>query len=462
LVETLTLFTFLIAAAVLSPAQTFTTLHNFSGLDGNDPYLMSLVQGTDGNLYGATFLGGAYSNGEVFKITPAGTISTIYSFCPSDCNGGSTPGAGLLAASDGNLYGTTWYGGANAGGVVYRITLSGTETVVYNFSNSGNPDGNLPQAAVTQGTDGNFYGTTGEFGASIYGTVDKITPAGVETTLQSFSGHNGAFPKAKLIEGTDGSFYGTTSGRGVGSDASSYGSIFKVTPAGQFKTLHAFAGYPVDGQGSYGGMVQGADGNLYGTTTGGGAYSAGTVFSISPDGSIYKVIHNFGRDGAYPYGDLIQGTDGKLYGTTSGRGANNGGTIFAITTSGTISTIHNFDAADGMLSYGGLVQATNGSFYGTTNVGGVNGDGTVYSISVGLGPFVKALPTSGKVGQAVRILGSNLTGATSVSFNGTPATFTVLSHSQITTMVPSGATTGNVQVTVPSGTLTSNVAFQVR
>jgi uncharacterized repeat protein (TIGR03803 family) len=162
----------------------------------------------------------------------------------------------------------------------------------------------------------------------------------------------------------------------------------------------------------------------------------------------------------------VQGTDGNFYGTTSGGGANNNcdegcGTVFKITPEGILSRLHSFDGTDG-IEPNGLVQATNGNFYDTTSRGGANNDGTVYSLSTGLGPFVETRPVSGKAGAAVIILGNNLTGATDVSFNGTPVTFTVISDTEITTTVPDGATTGQVEVTTPSGTLISNGNFHVK
>jgi uncharacterized repeat protein (TIGR03803 family) len=190
-------------------------------------------------------------------------------------------------------------------------------------------------------------------------------------------------------------------------------------------------------------------------------------------------VHNFCSQGVFPFctdgvapaTGLIQGIDGNLYGTTALGGANNGGTIFEITPSGTLTTLYSFGAdggADGDQPGAGLVQATNGDLYGTAYYGGTSGAclggscGTIFRLSVGLGPFVETQTTSGKVGAAVKILGTDLTGATSVSFNGTAAVFTVVSPSLITTTVPASATTGTVEVVTPTGTLSSNVPFRVR
>jgi uncharacterized repeat protein (TIGR03803 family) len=336
---------------------------------------------------------------------------------------------------------------------------------LYSFDST---DGANPYAGLVQGTDGNFYGTTYVGGHNNYGTVFKITPSGKLTTLYSFcsksSCADGARPYAGLVQGTNGDFYGTTGeGGGVGS-----GTVFKITPSGKLTTLHSFDGK--DGSGPYAALVQGANGDFYGTTLQGGAGTActancGTVFEISPSGKP-KTLYNFCfksdcTDGYYPSGALVRGANGDFYGTTREGGAHNLGTVFKITPSGKLTTLWSFDGTDGDQPYAGLVQDTNGSFYGTTVLGGANGDGTVFSLSVGLGPFVETQPTSGTVGAVVKILGTDLTGATSVTFNGTPAVFKVVSASLITTTVPTDATTGTVDVTTPKGTLKSNVVFRV-
>jgi uncharacterized repeat protein (TIGR03803 family) len=208
---------------------------------------------------------------------------------------------------------------------------------------------------------------------------------------------------------------------------------------------------------------------LYGTTISGGAYGDGTIFGITPSGKVttlYNVCSQSGcPDGNYLYANLIQASDGNLYGIMDVGGTNGSGTIFKITLSGTLTTLYNFcsqsGCPDGQYPAAGLVQDTDGNLYGTTADGGANGDGTVYSLSIGLAPFVETLPTSGKVGAAVKILGTNLTGATSVSFNGKAAAFTVVSSSEIAATVPTGATAGDVQVVTSSGTFVSNVSFRV-
>ncbi|MGA2590581.1 MAG: choice-of-anchor tandem repeat GloVer-containing protein [Bryobacteraceae bacterium] len=459
--------------AIVLHAQTFTTLHSLDGTDGEgENPVAALVQATNGDLYGTTGLGGANAAGTVFKITPSGTLTTFYSFCSqSGCTDGSRPYAGLIQATNGDFYGTTYFGGgAKDDGTVFKITPSGALRTLYSFcSQSGCTDGGLPDAGLVQAANGNFYGTTDGGGANAAGTVFKITTGGKLTTLYSFCAQSGCtdgqYPDAGLIQATNGDFYGTTSG------SSGVGTVFKITTGGKLTTLHSFCSQSgcTDGQYPYAGLVQATNGDFYGTTSAGGASGHGTVFKITPSGAL-RTLYSFCSqsgctDGSGPYAGLIQATNGDLYGTTEYGGAYGYGTVFEMTPGGTLTTLYSFCAqsgcTDGQYPYAGLVQDTNGTFYGTTEYGGAYGDGTIFTLSVGLGPFVRTLPTSGKVGAAVKILGTGLTGSTSVTFNGTAATFTVVSASEITTTVPVGATTGTAQVVTPSATLSSNVPFQV-
>jgi uncharacterized repeat protein (TIGR03803 family) len=453
-----TVVLFCVATAIAAPAQTFTNLLSFDGSDGASPLYVSLVQGTDGNLYGTTQAGGANGVGTVFKITPLGALNTLHSFDTAD---GASPYAGLVQASDGNFYGTTEAGGAGGVGTVYKITSGGTLTTLHSFcAQTGCTDGSEPTSALVQGTDGNLYGTTYAGGSNGKGTVFKITTLGVLTTLYSFSGADGTNPYAGLVQASNGNFYGTTYFGG----AAGLGTIFRITAGGILTTLYSFSGS--DGSGPLAGLIQAANGSFYGTTGFGGANSYGTVFGITSSGML-NTLHSFDNtDGANPYGALVQTTDGNFYGTTSlggGLTCNGGfgcGEIFKITAAGVLTALHTLDGSDGASPRGGLAQDTSGSFYGTTCGCGI-GDGTVFSLAVGLGPFVETRPSAGKVGAHVIILGSNLTGATSVTFNGTAAAFTVVSASEIRTTVPSGATSGKVKVTTPGGVLVSNVAFRV-
>jgi uncharacterized repeat protein (TIGR03803 family) len=434
-------------------AQMFTSLLSFTGSNGSSPFMGVLTQGVDGNLYGTASAGGTHGKGTVFKITTSGTLTTIYSFCAkSKCTDGSAPYGGLTLGTDGNFYGTTFSGGTTQqAGTVYKITPAGKLTTLHNFTFGS--DGANPYDALLQGTDGNYYGTAQYGGAHGLGTVFKITPQGTFTVLHSFDSSDGSEPEAGLIQATDGNFYGTTYNGGTGG----YGTAFKITPAGVFTNLHVFED-DIDGRDLVSGVVQGNDGNFYGAAGGGGPLGYGTLYVMTPTGQV-TVLHNFDvTDGDAP-NLLLLGTDGNLYGTTISGGGN--GNVFEATTQGTVTQLHAFNDTDGSLPFAGPAQATDGNLYGTTLYGGSKKKGTVFKIALGLAPFVKTVPTSGKVGAKVKILGTSLTGTTSVTFNGTAATFTVVSATEITTTVPAGAATGTVQVTTPSGILLSNVAFQV-
>lgn len=454
---TLCLFALSLLMAVVAKSaagQTFTSLVSFDGTDGSNPDLMSLVQGFDGNLYGTTPSGGANGKGTVFKMSRSRTLTTLYNFCSQiNCADGSSPYQGLLQATDGNLYGTAFEGGENGFGTVFRITPAGTLTTLHSFTGT---DGANPASGLLQATDGNFYGTAFKGGVSNYGTIFRITSGGTLTTLHNFNGTDGGNPTSGLVQATDGNFYGTASQGG----ANLFGTVFKITPAGTLTTLYNFCSQSKcsDGASPIAALVQAIDGYFYGTTYEGGAKTYyGVVFRISASGTL-TTLHSFnGHDGTGPYAGLIQATDGNFYGATY----SNGGTIFEVTPSGKLTTLHTFTGADGDEPFGRLVQHTDGSFYGTTYYGGISGYGTVFNLSVGLAPFVETLPASGKVGTTVYILGTNLTGATSVSFNGTAATFAVISATEIIATVPAGATTGFVTVNGPSGTIKSDKTFEV-
>jgi len=246
----------------------------------------------------------------------------------------------------------------------------------------------------------------------------------------------------------------------------------RCTPTGKLTTLYSFCAQSgcTDGYNPQAGFLQAPNGNFYGTTLGGGEDGDyGTFFTITPGGTlttVYRFCSKSGcADGYNPSSQLVQAINGDFYATASAGGAHGQGTIFKMTQTGTLTTLHSFCAkgctTGGYYATAGLVQSTNGTFYGTTYEGGTEGAGTVYSLAVGLGPFVETQPTSGKLEAAVKILGTNLTGATSVTFNGTAAVFKVVSSSEITTTVPTGATSGTVEVTTSQGALKSNVNFLV-
>jgi uncharacterized repeat protein (TIGR03803 family) len=469
-----------------APSQTFQGLLNLDGNDGTSP-VAGLIQGTDGAYYGTAISGGANDWGSVFKITSDGVPTTLYSFCSrAGCADGAFPSAGLTETPSGNFYGTTAAGGANQSGAIFRVSPEGEFSTVYSFCAQTNcTDGSEPLAGLVQSTDGDFYGTTNAGGADGAGIVFKVTREGVLTTLHSFCLQgglcsDGSFPTAGLVEGNDGNFYGTTSFGGTCGIDSGCGTGFKISSEGMFTTLYSFCTQAncADGSRPVAGLVQGSDGNLYGTTYAGGVHGAGTVFKLTLRGKL-TTIYSFCAetncaDGAEPDATLIQATDGNLYGTTQYGGNINCntsyedmgcGTLFSINTHGGHTTLHVFDFTDGAYPESPLTQATTGKLYGTTygggNLCGERGCGTIFRLDLGLGRFVAFVRAAGKVGQTGPILGEGFTGTTNVSINGVQAHFAVVSDTDIRATVPEGARTGYVIVDTPSGKLTSNVPFHV-
>jgi uncharacterized repeat protein (TIGR03803 family) len=488
-------------------AQQLTTLYSFcqqSGCpDGAYPYA-GLVQGADGNFYGTTYQGGTSvacpapaGCGTVFNITPAGVLTTLYNFCSqSGCTDGKLPYAGLILASDGNFYGTTYEGGNTnnneepGSGTVFKITPEGVLTTLYTFcSLQYCADGAGPYDSLVQGIDGNFYGTTsGGGGPYGLGTVFKITPDGALTTLYSFCTQSECTPigdpQGGLVQAGDGNFYGTTGGTTGGT---AYSAVFGITPSGALTYIYSFcqAGSPCpDGVHPTDTLTLGSDGNLYGTTLYGGANQqlgfeepGGTVFSITTSGA-HTVLYSFCGVGAYPActdgadpaGGVIQASDGNFYGTTSEGGAYHsagnatGGTIFKITPAGALTTLYSFCAQsncpDGAYPQAGLIQASDENFYGTNPMGGVTsfcpgpspGCGTIFTLAAA--PIAGVSPTS-------LTFGNQDVGTTSASqpvtlSNTGPAPLAVSS------IVPSGdfVETDNCNGSVAAGkSCTINVTF---
>ena len=392
---------FLAGRTFNASGQTLTGLYSFTGApDGDVPYA-GLVQASDGNFYGTTFWGGTYDEGTVFRISPSGTYTSLYSFAgyPTD---GQNPFGELVQGSDGNFYGTTSGGGTSsceyvnvpfpAGdtvggcGTVFRISPSGNYTSLYSFGSSPN-DGSGPSAGLVQGSDGNFYGTTYQGGTYTVGTVFRISPSGSYTSLYSFGTPNdGWLPIGGLVQGSDGNFYGTTRRGGTNAPwEGGPGTVFRISPSGSYTNLYAFgintqtccAFLPEAG------LVQGSDGNFYGTTQF-GTNGYGSVFRISPSGS-YTNLHSFtGSDGDQPFAKLVQGSDGNFYGTTFNGGSGGDGVLFGITPSGTLTVVSSVGGHlnVGIYPYAGLVQGTDGNFYGTTEYG----NGHVYKLVVPLNP----------------------------------------------------------------------------
>jgi uncharacterized repeat protein (TIGR03803 family) len=441
--------------ATSSPAQTFTSLVTFDGSNGETPNWGALVQGLDGEFYGVTI--DAWGN--IFKITRGGTLTIMVGFSP-DNRMGCDPWAGLVLAADGNFYGSTLYGGPGNGeeSLLYKMTPAGELSTVYTFPFSG-PYSQEIWDSMIQANDGNFYGTIKNGGTSGMGAVFKFTPEGTLSLLHSFDNTDGADPTGSLVQATNGSLYGTTFQGGP----HGLGTIFEMTTAGVLTPIHAFNN--TDGAAPQGGLVQAGDGNFYGTTYSGGANDQGTVFQFTGSG-VLTTLYNFaGPDGANPRAGLIQAGDGNFYGTTAGGGADGMGTVFEITPAGLLTTLHSFSGPDGSQPWAALVQGTDGSFYGTTAGGGTQPgsgvDGTVFRLDTGLSPFVRASPAYGSAGAEIRILGTDLSGATAVNFKGVPAGFTIVAPTEIVATIPGTAPSGPVQVTFPSGSLSTIGAFQI-
>jgi uncharacterized repeat protein (TIGR03803 family) len=371
-----------LAATPAAQAQSYKVLYNFTGgSDGGNPVWVTLVQDKAGNLYGTTNSGGAYGYGTVFKVTKSGTETVLYSFTGGA--DGANPQSGLVLSGN-TVYGTTDYGGsgnANAGyGVVFEVSIkTGAETVLYTFG--GGSDGANPGAGLVRDKKGNLYGTTYGGGISGDGTVFEVVPkTKTETVLHSFDYSDGAYPESGLtLNTTEKILYGTTPDGG----ATGWGVVFSVTiESAAYSVLYSFK---VSSNGAiipFGTMALDPKGNLYGTTQFGGAGGFGTVFEVVPRTKKETVLYGFsgGADGGYPFGGVIRNSNGTLYGTTYTGGANSDGTVFELV-KGTESVLHSFDGSDGADPVGGLLRDSKGHLYGTTSAGGSYGWGVVWEIT---------------------------------------------------------------------------------
>ena len=351
---------------IASSATSINVIHNFTGFDGGGGPTAALVQGSDGNFYGTTAFGG---NGTIFKITPTGTFTPLVSFNGTN---GAQPSAALVQGGDGNFYGTTSFGGSGSNGTVFKMTPTGVLTTLVSFNGT---NGTQPFAALVQGSDGNFYGTTrySSIPFNLQGTIFRMTPAGILTTLISFNGANGGQPNT-LISSSDGNFYGTCQSSGLG------GMFFKMTPAGILTGGPSFN--LASGIKPVAALAQGRDGNFYGTATEGGNGNLGTIFTTTPSspGPLITLISFNGSNGADPEAALVQGSDGNFYGTTKSGGSSNKGTIFKITPAGVLTTLISFDGANGANPEAALVQGRDGNLYGTAYSGGTSNQGVIFQL----------------------------------------------------------------------------------
>lgn len=311
-------------AALSADGTTVSVIHSFLGAatEGGSPY-SGVIQATDGNFYGTTYIGGTKNLGTVYRVSPSGDFANLFSFT-NDSQGGFLPYTGLVQHPNGDLYGTTLRGGANDAGTIFRITLAGTLTVLRSFAGA---DGKNPEGRLVVGADGALYGTTLIGGASDRGSVYRIAPDGSGfSTLYSFpslgafnsagvaTNATGANPRAGLTLGADGNFYGAAYQGG----ASGYGTVFRMTPSGSVTTLHDFNGAPFDGGYPLSLVNQLADGTLVGTTEKGGAAGNGTVWSLSPSGQ-FTNLHSLSLlpiDGGQSYVSLLP-FNGQLLGLST-------------------------------------------------------------------------------------------------------------------------------------------------
>ncbi|MGH8202257.1 MAG: beta strand repeat-containing protein [Steroidobacteraceae bacterium] len=364
-----------VANVAIACEKNTSVLYFFQGgSDGTQP-VDNLLQGADGNFYGTTSSGGASGDGTAFKVTPAGAESIVYTFSGA---GGRDPGGGLIEDANGNFFGATIYGGADDFGAVFELAANGGESVLHSFTKGG--DGGYPICTLVEDGSGNLYGTTWGGGVT-HGIVFEITSGGSEQVLYSFASgsSDGGYPSAGLVLGSDGNYYGTT-GQGGSANA---GTIFKITPSGTETELYPFTGGN-DGGGPGGSLILGSDGNFYGLTSRGGTNADGTVFQVTPSGT-ETVLYSFAggtTDGTDPTGNLLLASDGNFYGTTNQGGASGDGTVFKVTPTGVETVIYSFagGATDGANPSAGLIQGSDGNLYGTTSAGGPNGYGTVFEV----------------------------------------------------------------------------------
>ncbi len=483
----------------LTPGGTFTKLHDFDyATEGGNPY-GGLTLGKDGNFYGTNTGGGIRGAGTVFKMTPAGAVTILHRFNVA-VGEGFGPYAPPIQGRDGNFYGTTGYGGAigfgKGDGTIYRITPSGTFTTLYTFAYDPvlgtHPQGSFPLAPLIQGADGALYGTAntgGDVGESLHGTVFKVTTDGVVSTVYAFDYTHGSNPYGPVTQGTDGNLYGTT----VYGGTFGSGTAFKLTLKGVITVLYNFdngsAAALAKGYYPYAGLVQGSDGSFYGATNSGGANGLGALFRITPAG-VYTVKASFhGTDGSSPQSTPFLHTNGRIYGLTRAGGLVNAGTLYSLDVGapGFIAPIPNAAKAGTPVGLLGAVGGTTGVSFNGVNAS-FSGTGNTFRTTVvpagaatglikvttptGTPQTLKAFqqlptltafgPASGAVGSAVILTGSGLTQTTKVTFGGGAiASFVVDSATQITATVPVGAITGKIAATTAGGRVSTATAFTV-
>jgi uncharacterized repeat protein (TIGR03803 family) len=360
-------------------AGSYTVLSSFTGADGASPN-MPLISDSAGNFYGTTAGGGNTACpggcGIVFKLSPSGELTVVYSFTGGA--DGSKPLAGLTLGPDGSFYGTNSEGGPNGGsyGVVYKVDASGTFLVLHAFT--GGADGGQPSAPVVLDAAGNVYGTAAygaEGGCELVGcgVVFEIDTAGRFRVLHSFTGQDGGIPFGGVILDAAGNLYGTTEFGG----SSGLGVVFRIDVPKAFKVLYTFSG-GTDGANPAAGVTLGSKGNLYGTTSYGGADNAGTVYELDPEGNL-TLLHTFtgGADGGTPAGGVFVDSKGNVYGTAEVGGSAESGVLYEVNTAGTFAVLHNFTGAGGA-GPAATPMGIGNYLYGATAAGGAANDGVIF------------------------------------------------------------------------------------
>jgi uncharacterized repeat protein (TIGR03803 family) len=376
-----------VAQAGADAAFEFKVLHSFTGgKDGGQPSA-GLVSDAAGNLYGTTEFGGDLSCnapsgcGTVFRVDKAGHETVLHSFKLG--TDGAVPAGDLLLASDGTLYGTTAYGGGssnckNGCGTVFKVGKTGKEAVLYKFAGT---DGSLPNGSLAQDKDGNLYGTTmyggGNDGTGV-GVAFKLDKLGKETTLHAFGGTGDiGDPTGEVVLDAQGNLYGTAWGPG------GTGGVWKINTARKETVLYLFTG-GTDGGNPMGGVVLGINGDLYGTASEGGAYNSGVLFQLNKAG-VETVLYSFGAwpdDGTSPQAAPVLDNAGNLYGTTELGGYASAGIVYKIDKAGKETVPHNFEEEnDGGKLYGRVIRDSSGNLYGVTAAYGKYGYGVVFKIS---------------------------------------------------------------------------------
>jgi uncharacterized repeat protein (TIGR03803 family) len=374
-------------AADAAPPPVFGTVHVFQAADAAVP--RQPIQASDGNLYGTTATGGAFGGGILYRMTPDRVVTRLHDFAAT-ADDARAPAGKLVEASDGMLYGVTGVGGTAGVGTVYRIGLDGSGyQVLHSFTE--NPDAGYPLSGLVQASDGNLYGTSYSGGSESWGAIYRITLDGDYAVFHSFQGSDGHFSNAELIQGSDGLLYGTTRTGGTGRHGhGAQGTAFSISLAGEFTTLHSFTG--PDGLQPMAPLFQARNGMFYGTTQAGGAHGAGNVFRMTPQGHVTSV-HDFGSsadDGLYPQAGVIDPGDGNLYGTAEmgGTGTNcqgfGCGVVYRLAPDGTETILHEFGLGDepGWLPFAGLTALSGHRLVGVAggNSRGSPVGGTIFGL----------------------------------------------------------------------------------